>query len=377
MSLLESAYKRFAMPKIFEDSLHDAELAHEWGLEKLQGLQENKPFGWVASRMLTYTHPMLETSLWGLSFPNPFGLAPGFDKNARLLKAIPYFSWGLYGLGAVLLKPQPGNPQVRMWRSPEYQALCNWMGFNSAGVYDVRRRLEALPKPSIPIFLNIGKNKEASIEKALGDYAEVCRLLWPMVDAIEANPSSPNTPGLRELQNAEILKQLLTGLVETNAEMAETLRRPLKPIGLKISPDESDEALQDMIDAAIATGIQFLTLTNTTVSREGVTGWEIPPDRGGVSGRPLTERSFRILCQVHQELKRKNVRDKIKLISVGGIDGGEELYRRICHGADLCEAFTAWVFEGPDFVKRSLKILVERLQADGFHHVSDAVGAAV
>jgi len=376
MSLVEGLYKKVAMPKVFGDSREDAELAHEWGLEKLQRLQENKPLSWLAGRMLTYTHPMLETSLWNLSFPNPFGLA-AYDKNARVLDAIPLFGWGFNTIGGVLLNPQEGNPRPRMWRSQELQALCNWLGFASAGVYVVKERLENSPKSPIPIFLNIGKNKDASVEKAIQDYAEVCRLLWPMVDAIEANPSSPNTPGLRDYQNAEILKQLLSGLVTTNEEMSTLHSRPRKPIGVKVSPDETSEALQDIVDVAVEIGVDFLTLTNTTVSRDGLAGWDIPPDRGGVSGIPLAERAFRVLCEVHQELKRKNARNRIKLISVGGIPGGNELYNRITYGADLCEALTAWVFEGPDFPKRSLQTLVKRLQTDGFRHVSEAVGSAV
>lgn len=379
MSVTEFGYKRLARPLLFQRSKEDPERAHEWALDWLGGVGRSRMQMRLAQALWTYRHPMLEQTLCGLRFPTPLGLAAGFDKNGLVAHVLPSCGWGFVTIGAVLLNPQPGNsPRPRVWRSTELQALCNWLGFNSEGMRQAAANLaRQQPLVCVPRVLNIGKNRDASPEQALQHYPVVFRHLWRLVDAAEANPSSPNTPGLRELQKREALRALLFGLQQVNRERATFYGMPEKPLGAKFSPDESDEALQDIVDVAVELHLQFLSLTNTTVSRDGTQGWEIPSDRGGVSGAPLTKRALRVLTEVHLELKRRGVRDQFVLNGAGGIRDANTLFERITHGADICSALTAWPFEGPDWPARTNKGLVRLLRSNGFNHVRDAVGAAV
>lgn len=381
MNVLELGYKGVVRPWLFNMSKRDPEIAHEWALNWLEGVGRSTLQRRLAETFLTYRHPMLEQTFWGTSFPTPLGLAPGFDKNGRVAHVLPSFGWGFVTIGAVLRNAQPGNPrdpEPRMWRSLKLKALGNWLGFNSEGLEAASENLDLSRREGlliIPRILNIGKNKDAPEEQVLEDYAAVFERLWLDIDAAEANPSSPNTPGLRDFQKKSVLRALLFGLQQKNRDMAAYHGLPLKPIGAKISPDESDEALQDIIDVAVELKIQFLSLTNTTVSREGLDSWNIPSDRGGVSGPPLVPRALRVLREVHLELKRRGIRNEFVLIGAGGISNAQILFERIVNGANICAALTAWPFEGPDWPARTSRDLVRLLRTNGFTHVSQALGA--
>lgn len=376
MSAIEWTYKRLVRPRIFRASEQDAEIAHEWGLEKLQMLQESPSLTWLTKQFLTYHHPMLETKVFGIRFPNPLGLAAGFDKYCQVYwRAIPMCGWGFCEVGCITQHAQPGNDRPRIQRSEHDKALWNFMGFNNPGADGAAKTMAGIHRAHstlpIPVGLNVGKSKITSLEDAVADYCYTVNAQWPFIDFIVLNPSSPNTPGLRELQKKQALKGLIEGVQEINIRNAKLYRSSPLPLGIKISPDESDEQLTDIVNVCRETRIDFIIVTNTTLRREHL-NWDIPPDRGGVSGSPLANSSTHVLKKLYRELK-----GSIPLIGVGGIMDGDALYLKIINGANLCQAYTAWPFEGPDFVKRALKRLVRRLKSDGFKNVKEAVGAAL
>lgn len=373
MSLIEWYYKRYIRPKIFEMSRDDAEIGHEWGLEKLKRLQQSRLRTLFARTALVYYHSRLVTEVLGIDFPNPFGLAAGFDKYCEVYHtAIPACGWGFVEVGGITMLEQPGNDRPRMKRSEEHEALWNFMGFNNPGADKAYHAISTSPVRPVPLMLNVGKSKNTPLEQAADDYVYTVGKLWLVVDLITLNPSSPNTPGLRSLQNKANLQALVEAVKTENLKSGELFNSLPKPLGVKISPDESDEQLADIVEVCVKEKVDYVIATNTTVSRKKVFGWDIPCNRGGVSGQPLREGAERVLGELYRAFREK--KSEIVLIGVGGIGDGDELYERIRHGASLCQAYTAWPFEGPDFVKCCLKRLVENLKADGFKHVSEAVG---
>lgn len=373
MSLIELGYKYWVRPMVFANSQIDPETAHEWAIEHLQQMQYSPWLLSWARKRLMFEHPMLKTRVFGLEFPNPLGLAAGFDKYCQIYHtAVPACGWGFAEVGGITRNEQPGNPRPRMWRSKELQALCNFMGFNNPGADKAFYVMSRNPKSSIPIGLNVGKSKDTPIENAVDDYCYTITRLWQFVDFITLNPSSPNTPGLRSLQNKSNLLALVRAAQAGNRNEAKLRGVRPKPLGIKISPDESDEQLQDIVDVVRETLVDFLILTNTTTSRKHTQGWAIPADRGGVSGRPLSHEALRVQRQVYRLLD-----GKVPIIGVGGIFNAHDLFVRIINGASLCQVYTAWPFEGPDFVRRCLNGLVEGLENYGLKSVQEAVGAAL
>lgn len=378
MSIIESVYKHAVRPQLFRmGGGRDAEVAHEWTVDQMYRMQDRPLQLSVVRRFCTYDHPMLRTQVFGVHFPNPFGLAPGFDKYCRVYHtAVPAFGWGFCEIGGITRDKQEGNPRTvddpRMRRSPDRQSVWNWMGFNNPGVADAQRTVLYNPIPRIPTGLNVGKSKHTPLEVAYGDYRDTLQALLPFFAFAVLNPSSPNTPGIRNLQNADMLCKLISMAKGISAQIAKELKRTPWPIGVKLSPDESDEQYADMISACRSARVDFIVLTNTSVGRHGCEDWVIPSDRGGISGARLRELARRRLIEC-----RKVLKGSIPLIGVGGICDADTLYDRILCGGDICEALTAWPFEGPDFAKRCLRGVVERLRADGFTHVRDAVGKKV
>lgn len=372
MTPIEYVYKTWVRPRVFAASAADPELAHEWGLKRLQRLQSTPLARLVAGAVLGYDHPMLRTDFCGLHFRHPLGLAAGFDKYCEVYwGAVPMCNWAFGEIGGITRDEQTGNPRPRMWRSEVLQALGNAMGFNNCGRNKAEGELYShvhLVPRDFKVGLNVGKSKATPLDKAAREYADTVEALWRYVDFVVINPSSPNTPGLRQLQNRDFLNELVSAVQAVNQRMAEQLQRPRLPIGVKPSPDESDAALSDFIGVCLHRGVDFVVPTNTTVSREGVGNW-VPADRGGISGPPLKARALRAQKEIYRA-----VQGRIRIMGVGGIASGRDLYERILAGADVCEALTAWPFEGPDFVRRCLKELVGYLVSDGFTHVSQAVG---
>lgn len=332
MSLIEGIYKSWVRPGIFARSTDNAEIAHRWGLDQLIRMQRSPMRLWLAQQMLVFRHPMLQTRVFGVNFANPLGLAAGFDKYCEVYhSAIPACGWGFAEVGGITPLRQEGFPEPRMLRSVEYAALWNMMGFNNPGARHAAQLMSIRSKAPIPVGLNIGKGKDTPLPLAAQDYVAVVRELWWFVDFITVNISSPNTKDLRNLQAVQFLLGLLQAVQEENFALERHHGSKAKPVGFKISPDETDKQLADMITAARAAHVSFIILTNTTVKRDSTAGWNIPGDRGGVSGKPLAPAALRVLQRVARELH-----GEIPLIAVGGISSGDELYDRILNGASLC-----------------------------------------
>ncbi|HEY4276525.1 MAG TPA: quinone-dependent dihydroorotate dehydrogenase [Rhizomicrobium sp.] len=295
----------------------------------------------------------------GLDFPNPVGLAPGFDKDAEIPDAMLQLGFGFVECGTVTPLPQIGNPQPRLFRLPEDGAVINRMGFNNRGMDVAAARLSARRRQGI-VGINIGANKESA--DRIADYARGFARLSPFADYVTANISSPNTPGLRGLQNKDELTRLLSVLVEARQKTGH------KPILLKIAPDLDGHALDDIAAAVIGSGIEGIIVSNTTLARPALKSANAN-EAGGLSGRPLFSPSTEILRQV-----RARVPGNIVLIGVGGISSGADAYEKIRAGASLVQLYTGLVFEGPGLVGRIKRDLLACLTRDGFSSIAEAVG---
>lgn len=310
----------------------------------------------------------LQVDALGLTFPTPVGLAAGFDKDARGHEALGALGFGFVEVGTLTGQPQPGNPTPRLFRLPRDRALVNRMGFNNRGAAEAAARLR-VPRRTV-VGVNIGKTKAVPEERAAEDYVESTRLLAPHADYLVVNVSSPNTPGLRNLQAVDKLRPILEA-VRRAAEVATPGRGV--PLLVKIAPDLSDEDVDAVADLALELGLDGIVATNTTISRGGLA---TPPERvaacgaGGLSGAPLKQRSLEVLRRL-----RARTQDRLVLIAVGGIETPEDAWARIRAGATLVQIYTALIYEGP-LVARRLANGLERLaRAEGFARVQDAVGA--
>jgi dihydroorotate dehydrogenase len=285
--------------------------------------------------------------LFGIRFPNPVGLAAGFDKDAKLFGPLSNFGFGFIEIGTVTPKSQSGNPKKRLFRLQADQAVINRMGFNNEGVEAAVKRLEH--NKNIIIGGNIGKNKTTPNENAVDDYLICFEALFDYVDYFVVNVSSPNTPNLRDLQDKAPLTALLNTLQERNANKPKR-----KPILLKIAPDLTDDQLLDIVEIVQTTQIDGLIATNTTLSREGLSSDpQLCAEQGGLSGRPLTRRSTEVIRFLHQKSD-----GKIPIIGVGGIYTPEDAIEKLEAGASLLQLYTGFIYEGPAAVKRINKALI-------------------
>jgi dihydroorotate dehydrogenase len=316
--------------------------------------------------------PRLGQELWGLRFPNPVGLAAGYDKNALAPLAWSALGFGFAELGTITAKAQPGNPKPRIFRLERDQALINRLGFNNDGAVAVANRLTHTLPPGrthpIPLGFNIGKSKTTPLEEAVADYVESCERLFPFADYLVVNVSSPNTPDLRKLQEAERLQQLLEALIMTNRRLAAQRRTYMKPILVKIAPDLSDEEVVTIAQVSQITGASGLIATNTTVTRPATLRTPIQQE-GGLSGKPVAQRALEVL-----RLLFRAVDGKLPLIGVGGIFSAEDAYARIRAGASLVQLYTGLIYEGPFLPRRIVRGLHALLTRDGFSHLREAVG---
>jgi dihydroorotate dehydrogenase len=306
--------------------------------------------------------PILAQRLWGLDFPNPVGLAAGFDKDARVPEAIRGFGFGFVEIGTVTPRPQPGNPKPRLFRLEEDHAIVNRMGFNSGGLDSAVGRLERRRHTGI-VGVNLGKNRDSS--DAISDYAEGIRRASGVADYLVVNVSSPNTPGLRDLQRRTTLRSLLVPLLR---ERDESRRRA--PLLVKIAPDLTAEEREDIASVALDAGIDGLIVSNTTVDRPDSLVSPYALESGGLSGRPLFAASTALLADMY-----RLTRGKLPLIGVGGVASAAEAYEKIRAGASLVQLYTALVFAGPGLVTDIKKGVAELLRADGFTGIAEAVGA--
>jgi dihydroorotate dehydrogenase len=340
-----------------------AEAAHDLGIFALRILGAFGPLCRWLRRRAQPGGDRLSVQLGPLRFPNPIGLAAGLDKNAVAIRGLYALGFGAVEVGTLTPRPQPGNPKPRLFRLPEHAALINRMGFNNRGVQPAAGRLRALGERPAPLGVNVGKNKDTPLEQAADDYLACVEALGPLGDYVVLNASSPNTPGLRKLQEPEQLSALLTRVRDRLHQVA-----PGKPLFLKIAPDLSMEAVDELVDVALACRVDGLIATNTTVERP----FEHPlaKEAGGLSGRPVRDRSTAVLRRAFQRSG-----GKLPLIGVGGVFTAEDAYEKIRAGASVVQVYTGFIYEGPGMVRRLLSGLDALLQRDGFARLSDAIGA--
>ena len=311
-------------------------------------------------RTLAPHDPVLASTVFGVRFPGPLGLAAGFDKDGLGLDTWGALGFGYAEVGTVTAQPQPGNPQPRLFRLPADRALLNRMGFNNHGAGQLALRL-ARHHPDVPIGVNIGKSKVTAPERAAEDYRASARLLGPLAAYLVVNVSSPNTPGLRDLQAEESLRPILT------AVLAETST----PVLVKIAPDLSDDAVDDVADLAVELGLAGIVATNTTISRAGLRTPNVEDlGPGGISGPPVARRAVEVLRRLYAR-----VGDKLVLISVGGIETADDAWERIAAGASLLQGYTGFVYGGGRWAREIHDGIAARLHAGGFSTVSEAVGS--
>jgi len=292
----------------------------------------------------------LEKELWGIKFPNPVGLAAGFDKDARYTDALACLGFGFVEIGTVTPRPQPGNDKPRLFRLPKDKALINRMGFNNGGSSSAAERLRHR-KEKLIIGGNIGKNKVTANEDALNDYIHAFKDLYDVADYFVVNVSSPNTPGLRELQDKAPLMAILKSLNQLNKDLGNP-----KPLLLKIAPDLTNSQLDDIIDIVCETSIQGIVATNTTIDRSGLTTSKQEVEQlgaGGLSGLPLKKRATEVIRYIHQKSNQT-----IPIIAAGGIFTAADAKEKLDAGASLVQVYTGFIYEGPAITKNICKVLL-------------------
>jgi dihydroorotate dehydrogenase len=342
-------YKFFIRPILF---LIDPERIHHFTFNLLKFVGTIPAANSIIRFFYRREDTRLEKQILGLRFKNPVGLAAGFDKNAQLIDELASFGFGFIEIGTLTPKPQPGNDKPRLFRLPKDQALINRMGFNNEGVLVAVEKLKKR-KSDVIVGGNIGKNKITPNEKAFEDYNYCFEALYPYVDYFVVNVSSPNTPGLRELQEKEPLKKLMNHV----KSLSEAKEKP-KPVLLKIAPDLTTSQLDDIIEIVKVTGTDGLIATNTTISREGllVSKEEIEQiGNGGLSGKPVREKSTEVIKYLRAKLG-----STYPIIGVGGIMNPDDAIEKLNAGADLIQIYTGFIYEGPAFAKRINSALLKK-----------------
>lgn len=381
-------YKQALRPLLFAGLRADPESLHRRLIDTLSGLAEadatrNPPLAaWMRQRCrqaFCSAHSPLVQTLWGLTFQNPVGLAAGFDKDGRVAHLWQDFGFGFAELGTVTLHAQPGNPRPRLFRLPQDLAALNRMGFNNEGAAAMAVRLShaqiqraASPVsqllPPFPLGVNLGKSKVTPLESAAEDYLSSFRLLRDCGDYFVVNVSSPNTPGLRSLQDADQLDRILGTLQQENAGQ--------KPLLVKIAPDLEDGAIADILTLCQTHHLAGIIATNTTIQRDrlrtqrlAATGKLIATEAGGISGAPIRQRSTEVIRLIYQKTG-----GTLPIIGVGGIFTAEDAWEKITAGASLVQVYTGWFYEGPWMVRRILDGLAQKLEAHRLSHIHRAIG---
>ncbi|MBW4648641.1 MAG: quinone-dependent dihydroorotate dehydrogenase [Kastovskya adunca ATA6-11-RM4] len=370
-------YQAGIRPILFSGLKADPEWVHRQTLQVLGWLDHNSD-RFLSRRIQAQLeqayclrHACLEQTLWGLTFPNPLGLAAGFDKDGVAAGIWSAFGFGFAELGTVTFQAQPGNPRPRLFRLPADLAALNRMGFNNQGSAVIAAELaKRQERPRvIPLGINLGKSKVTPLSDAPADYLGSFRLLKEWGDYFVINVSSPNTPGLRSLQDAEQLSRIVEALQEENQLLA-------KPILVKIAPDLEWEAIADVIKLAQTYQLAGIIATNTTIRRDmlktqqiAATGKPVTEEAGGISGAPLRQRSTEVIRFIWQQTN-----GQLPIVGVGGIFTAEDAWEKITAGASLIQVYTGWVYEGPSMVRQVLEGLVQRLEERGLNSIAEAVG---
>ncbi|MEU7631317.1 quinone-dependent dihydroorotate dehydrogenase [Nocardia sp. NPDC049220] len=320
------------------------------------------PVRWAMTKILATDDAILRGTAFGVEFPAPLGLAAGFDKNADGVNAWAPLGFGFAEIGTVTAQAQPGNPAPRLFRLPADRALINRMGFNNHGAAAAAEHLRRR-RGGVPIGANIGKTKIVEPAAAAADYATSATLLGPLADFVVVNVSSPNTPGLRDLQAVESLRPILR----------EVLDSVQVPVLVKIAPDLSDDDIDAVADLAVELGLAGIVATNTTIRRDGLRADPaavVAMGAGGLSGPPVADRSLEVLRRLY-----RRVGDRLVLVSVGGIENVDQAWERILAGATLLQGYTGFIYGGPFWMRRIHRGLAERLRANGYRSIGEAVGA--
>ncbi|MEH2459223.1 quinone-dependent dihydroorotate dehydrogenase [Nostoc sp.] len=370
-------YKFAIRPLLFNVVKTDSEWLHQQTIRSFSWLSQTgirQRASWVNQRLkqsLCLYDSRLQQNLFGLNFPNPVGLAAGFDKDGVAAGIWSNLGFGFAELGTVTFHAQPGNPRPRLFRLPLDKAALNRMGFNNRGAAAMAARLAQEKHEltqSIPIGINFGKSKVTPLEAAAQDYLDSFRLLKDLGDYFVVNVSSPNTPGLRSLQDASMLSAILELLQQENITQ--------KPIFVKIAPDLEWSAIADIITLAKTYQLAGIIATNTTIRRDGLktqvidqTGKSPQDEAGGISGEPLRDRSTEVIRFIWQQTQ-----GQIPIIGVGGIFSGEDAWEKITAGASLIQVYTGWIYEGPLMVRRILSGLLTKLEESGLNSINEAVG---
>jgi len=337
------------------------ETAHDLGKRTLRAGQSTWPTRRALRALYAYNHPALEVSAFGNRFPNPVGVAAGFDKNAEVTHGLAALGFGFVEIGTVTPYPQGGNDRPRLFRLQADEGMINRMGFNGQGMVRVKDRLEADGTPDIPLGVNIGKMNASTEREAIEDYRRVFVRLAPFADYVVVNVSCPNTPD----EFDESSPQHIAAIFETiEAENDDEV-----PILVKIGPDSPLESVCELVDIATAFGVDGIVATNTSTSRDGLES----PEReewGGLSGQPIADRSTEVIRTI-----AAHTDGEIPIIGVGGVDSAERAYEKIRAGASLVQLYTGFVYQGPSTARQINRGLVTCLERDGFDSIEEAVGA--
>jgi dihydroorotate dehydrogenase len=385
-SFMGFIHKKLIRPLLFRQ---DSEAAHNSAVKSLARVSRS-PFALGLVKSI-YGAPELPTEVFGLRFPNPVGLAAGMDKHAAAVPGWAALGFGFVELGGVTWHAQPGNPPPRMFRAIPDEAVINRMGFNNSGAEAVAQKLAEWKRsgrwPAHPVGINLGKSKMTPLEKAAEDYANSFRVLRDLADFFVVNVSSPNTPNLRQLQDKAALDEIFAALQEVQSPKPETqsqepaaphpaLRTPHspKPILVKVAPDLSFEALDEILELVAPRNIAGIVATNTTISRPQTNDpalQKVYAETGGLSGKPLRQRSTEIVRHLHRQTN-----GKVPIIGVGGIFSADDAWEKITAGASLVQCYTGLVYEGPGLAKKIVMGLRQKLASTGFNNLSQAVGSA-
>lgn len=328
----------------------------------LRVLDAASPLNRALEKVVRVHDPVLRQTVFGVDFPAPLGLAAGFDKNAEAIDAWGAVGFGYAEMGTVTPKPQPGNPAPRLFRLPADKAILNRMGFNNKGALVVADNLRSRKSDDI-VGINIGKNKTA--EDAVADYRATATALGPLADYLVVNVSSPNTPGLRDLQAVEELRPILTVVKESTAT----------PVLVKIAPDLSDEDIDAVADLAVELGLDGIVATNTTISRDGLhtNADEVAAmGAGGISGVPVAARSLEVLKRLYDRIG-----GQLAIISVGGISTPQQAWERITSGANLLQGYTPFIYGGPGWIRDIHRGIAAQIKAHGLNSIEQAVGSGL
>lgn len=323
----------------------EPETSHELSLEFLGAAERLKMLGLLAPKVA-----YRPVEVMGIRFPNAVGLAAGLDKNGDYLNALGALGFGFVEIGTITPKPQPGNPQPRLFRIPERQAIINRMGFNNKGVDHLVAQVTSRRYQGV-LGINIGKNASTPVEDAASDYLIGMRKVYAHADYITVNLSSPNTPGLRDLQFGDSLNRLLEVLKQEQLTLQQVHGRYV-PVAVKIAPDMDEQAIVQVAAALLAQGIDAVIATNTTLSRIGVEGCVNGQETGGLSGLPVQDMSTKVIASLHAELGKN-----LPIIGVGGIVDGESAAAKIKAGASLVQIYTGFIYRGPKLIAEAAKAI--------------------